>query len=100
MPPPTIVELTELPHELLIQIINPLDDESICALAKTCRPLHLVAFALFLSRYGVCILPPNCVSITCPSKKALSVLQASLFMENVQKIQFHTIDEDADRLFF
>ena len=44
MPLPTIVELTELPRELLVQIINPLDDESICALAKTCRTLHFVAF--------------------------------------------------------
>ncbi|KIJ90953.1 hypothetical protein K443DRAFT_115855 [Laccaria amethystina LaAM-08-1] len=98
MPPPNIVELTELPHELLMQIINPLDDESICALAKTCRHLHFFALPLFLSRHGVRTLPPNCVSITCPSKKALSVLWASLFMENIKKIQFHTIDEDADRL--
>ena len=88
MPPPAIVELTELPHELLVQIINPLDDESICVLAKTCRTLHFVAPPLFLSRYGVCILPPNCVSITCPSTEALTVLQASLFMENVKNIQF------------
>ena len=96
--PPTIVELTKLPPKLLVQITNPLDDESICALAKTCRTLHFVALPLFLSRYGVCILPPNCVSITCPSKEALSVLQASLFMEHIKKIPLMTMPTSSLRI--
>lgn len=94
--------LTDLPHELLTQIIYPLDTESIYALAKTCKTLHFFALPLFLSRNSIDIRTqfPEYVSMSCPSKEGLIALGTSLLATNLRNIQYRCITNDADRLFY
>ena len=98
MSPPSLAQLTELPHELLSQIINPLDDESIYAFAQTCKIFHFFALPLVLSRNGIRFIGPDVVSITGPSKEGLSALQTSLFASSLESVHFYPHAEER-RLF-
>jgi hypothetical protein len=89
MSPPSVAQLTDLPHELLTQIINPLDDESIYTFAQTCRIFHFFALPLVLSRNGIRIIGPDVVCITGPSKEGLSALRTSLFAPSLQSVHFY-----------
>lgn len=101
--PSNLATLTDLPHELLTQIIYPLDAESIYTLAKTCKTLHFFALPLFLSRNSIHIRKqrPECVSISCPSKEGLIALGTSLLARNLRSIQYYGCNtDDAGRLFY
>ena len=102
MLPSNLAVLTDLPHELLTQIIYPLDTESIYALAKTCKILHFFALPLFLSRNSIHIRRqlPEYVSMSCPSKEGLIALATSLLATNLRNIQYGYTTNDADRLFY
>ena len=102
MLPSNLAVLTDLPHELLTQIIYPLDTESIYALAKTCKILHFFALPLFLSRNSIHIRRqlPEYVSMSCPSKEGLIALATSLLATNLRNIQYGCTTNDADRLFY
>ena len=105
MVPSNLATLTDLPHELLIQIIHPLDTQSIYTLAKTCKTLHFFALPLFLSRNGIYIRTqlPEYVSMTFPSKEGLIALETSLLATTLRNIQYSwpwygRTNDDADRL--
>ena len=93
MSPPSLAQLTDLPHELLTQIIIPLDDESIYAFAQTCKIFHFFALPLVLSRNGIRIIGSDVVSITNPSKEGLSALRTSLFAPNLESVHFYASAE-------
>lgn len=96
--PPSLAQLIDLPHELLSQIINPLDDESIYAFTQTCKTFHFFALPLVLSRNGIRITGPDLVSIVDPSKEGLSALRTSLFAPSLQMVHFYPSAEEC-RLF-
>ena len=98
MSPPSLAQLTDLPHELLSQIIDPLDDESIYAVTQTCKIFHFFALPLVLSRNGIRIIGPDVVSITGPPKEDLSALQTSLFALRLESVHFYPNVEER-RLF-
>ena len=98
MSPPSLAQLTDLPHELLTQIINPLDDESIFAFAQTCEIFHFFALPLVLSRNGIRIIGPDVVSIANPSEEGLSALRTSLFAPSLESVHFYPNAEER-RLF-
>ncbi|KIJ99317.1 hypothetical protein K443DRAFT_680042 [Laccaria amethystina LaAM-08-1] len=103
MVPSNLATLTDLPHELLTQIIYPLDTESIYTLAKTCKTLHFFALPLFLSRNGIYIRTqlPEYLSMLCPSKEGLIALETSLLATNLRNIQYSgCTTDDANRLFY
>jgi hypothetical protein len=102
MMPPNLATLTDLPHELLTQIIYPLDTESIYTLAKTSKTLHFFALPLFLSRNNISIRTqlPEHVSMSFPSKEGLIALETSLLATNLRNIQYSCATDDADRLFY
>ncbi|EDR05050.1 uncharacterized protein LACBIDRAFT_330126 [Laccaria bicolor S238N-H82] len=99
MSPPSLAQLTDLPHELLSQIINPLDDESIYAFTQTCKTFHFFALPLVLSRNGIRIIGPDLVSIIGPSEEGLIALRTSLFAPSLQRVHFYPSAEEC-RLFF
>ena len=100
--PSNLATLTDLPHELLTQIIYPLDTESMYTLAKTCKTLHFFALPLFLSRNCIHIETqyPEYVSMSCPSKEGLIALGTSMLATNLRTIQYRCTTDDVDRLFY
>ena len=98
MSPPSLAQLTDLPHELLSQIIDPLDDESIYAVTHTCKIFHFFALPLVLSRNGIRIIGPDVFFITGPSKEDLSALRTSLFAPSLESVHFYPNAEE--RRFF
>ncbi|KIJ99443.1 hypothetical protein K443DRAFT_102231 [Laccaria amethystina LaAM-08-1] len=101
MAPSSLATLTDLPHELLSRIIDPLDAELIYTLARTCKTLHFLALPVFLRRNGIYITPeqPALVRISNSSREGLGALQAALFAGNFRCIQCYCI-EKVDRLFY
>ncbi|KAJ2921889.1 hypothetical protein H1R20_g15209, partial [Candolleomyces eurysporus] len=51
--PDPLRSLTNLPHELLLQIIDELDDTALCALRGTCRDFNYLVFPLFFDKHKI-----------------------------------------------
>ncbi|KAJ2923236.1 hypothetical protein H1R20_g13860, partial [Candolleomyces eurysporus] len=51
--PDPLRSLTNLPHELLLQIIDELDDAALCALGGTCRDFNYLVFPLFFDKHKI-----------------------------------------------
>jgi len=101
MAPSSLATLTDLPHELLSHIIDPLDGELIYTLSRTCKTLHFLALPVFLRRNGILNIPeiPDLLRISNSSREGLGALQTALFAGNFRCIQCY-LTEDVDRLFY
>ncbi|EDR04297.1 uncharacterized protein LACBIDRAFT_330804 [Laccaria bicolor S238N-H82] len=89
MQSPNTPSLVDLPDELLENIVDRLDDESLIQLSMTCKRLHFFVLPIVFARAN--ILEGNIDDATCfylhdPPAHILRALQLALFIQNVDSL--------------
>ncbi|KIJ91725.1 hypothetical protein K443DRAFT_14161 [Laccaria amethystina LaAM-08-1] len=86
MQSPNTPSLTHLPDELLQNIVNHLEDESLIQLSMTCKRLHFFVLPIVFARANILdnnINDAACFYLHDPPFHILHALQLALFVQNI-----------------
>ncbi|RXW13756.1 hypothetical protein EST38_g12097 [Candolleomyces aberdarensis] len=85
--------LVDLPHELLLQIIDEMDAAALCALGCTCKDLNTLIFPLLFDKLK--INNPSQGSIWCfqEPEHTLRAIRCSLSTKNIRNIYYYSSKE-------
>ncbi|KAJ7779869.1 hypothetical protein B0H16DRAFT_1878495 [Mycena metata] len=86
-----MARLTDLPTETLVQIFeDPLfPSDTLCALALTCRRLHLITFSVYFARHGIDGTPHSIlVRMRVDRRYLLATLQMARFIPEIEDFTF------------
>ncbi|KDR76965.1 hypothetical protein GALMADRAFT_139002 [Galerina marginata CBS 339.88] len=89
---------SDLPTELVVQILQALDDDSLVQLSLTCRNLHFMALDLFFSKTDIDTSRGWLLVTDDPPAPTVRALRCSLKLQDLQKIYF-AFTPDFQRLF-
>ncbi|KAJ2924213.1 hypothetical protein H1R20_g12875, partial [Candolleomyces eurysporus] len=89
--------LVDLPHELLLQIIDEMDDAALCSLGCTCKDLNTLIFPLLFDKLN--INNPSQGSICCfrAPEHTLRAIRCSLPTKNIRDIYYY-FSKEIERL--
>ncbi|RXW12556.1 hypothetical protein EST38_g13300 [Candolleomyces aberdarensis] len=89
--------LVDLPHELLLQIIDEMDAAALCALGSTCKDLNTLIFPLLFGKLN--INNPSQGSIWCfrAPEHTLRAIRCSLSTKNIRNIYYY-FSKEIERL--
>ncbi|KAJ2921205.1 hypothetical protein H1R20_g15887, partial [Candolleomyces eurysporus] len=89
--------LVDLPHELLLQIIDEMDDAALCSLGCTCKDLNTLIFPLLFDKLN--INNPSQGSICCfrAPEHTLRAIRCSLPTKNIRNIYYY-FSKEIERL--
>jgi hypothetical protein len=80
MPLSVVTRLPDLPDELLVEIVNQLDNESLIQLSMTCRRFHLLALSVVFTRAK--LVNTRCIYLQQSPAHLLCALRIALFVDH------------------
>ncbi|KAJ2921208.1 hypothetical protein H1R20_g15888, partial [Candolleomyces eurysporus] len=86
---PPLASLKDLPHELLLQIVNELDDAALCALGNTCKDLNNLIFSLFFDKHRITDPLQGWISCYRAPEHTLRAIRCSLSTKNIRNIRYY-----------
>ncbi|KIJ89872.1 hypothetical protein K443DRAFT_15735 [Laccaria amethystina LaAM-08-1] len=89
MQSPNTPSLTHLPDELIENIVDHLEDESLIQLSMTCKRLHFFVLLIVFARANILdnnINDAACFYLNDPPAHILHALQLALFIQNVDSL--------------
>lgn len=91
MPSESATRLTDLPNELLLQILEGIDDATLCALGSTCRELNKLVFPYFFEKYTDIITNPSQGHLSCYRAPwhTLRAVRCNLASRNINNIHYY-----------
>lgn len=95
MPPSDVARLPNLPAELLVEIVNQLDDESLIQLSMTCRKFHFLALPVVFTRAK--LINTRCLYLQQSPANLLRALRIALFVDHATSFVVG-LNHDRDRL--
>ncbi|RXW13757.1 hypothetical protein EST38_g12096 [Candolleomyces aberdarensis] len=84
-----LASLMDLPHELLLQIINELDDAALCALGSTGKELNNLIFPLFFDKHKITDPSQGWISCYRAPEHTLRAIRCSLSTKNIRNIHYY-----------
>ena len=95
MPPSDVARLPDLPDELLAEIVNQLDDESLIQFSMTCRKVHFLALPVVFTRAKLD--STRCLYLWQSPAHLLRALRIALFVDHATSFLIG-LNCDSDRL--
>ena len=95
MPPSDVARLPDLPDELLAEIVNQLDDESLIQLSMTCKKFHFLALPVVFTRAK--LVSTKCLYLRQSPAHLLRALRIALFVDDATSFIIG-LNHDRDRL--
>ncbi|RXW22762.1 hypothetical protein EST38_g3087 [Candolleomyces aberdarensis] len=89
--------LTNLPHELLLQILDELDDAALFALGATCKNFNNLVFPWFFDKYKIARPLQGWISCYKAPEHTLRAIRCSLSTKNISRIYYY-FNKGIDRL--